>query len=141
MKKSVKSLIKFFDKLEDDTRGKLSKHPIPYSIFGGTLVVLFWRAVWDTADILYALGGVWWYVFHPVTQLIASTVILMVTGLIVSVFVGDRIILSGIKREKKIIEKTEAEIKAEEGVVGDIKSKVDNLEKKIDIIIASQNKQ
>jgi hypothetical protein len=51
-----------------------------------------------------------------------SVVLLLVSGLFVSIFVGDSIILSGVMGEKKLIEKTEAELHkegSELGVIGD----------------------
>jgi hypothetical protein len=36
--------------------------------------------------------------------------VLLITGLFVSVLIGDKIILSGVANEKKIVEKTENEI-------------------------------
>jgi hypothetical protein len=55
----VKNIVHFFDKLEDYVRGILSKYPIPYAFVGGVSIVLFWRGVWHTADMLQARGG-WW---------------------------------------------------------------------------------
>ncbi len=46
-------------------------------------------------------------------SVVISLLILLLTGLFVSFFVGDAIIISGLKREKKLIEKTEAEVDVE----------------------------
>ena len=46
----MKSIIKFFDKIEDKIRGKLSHYPIFYAFIGGVGIVIFWRGVWHTAD-------------------------------------------------------------------------------------------
>ncbi len=40
-------------------------------------------------------------------------IILLMTGLFVSVFIGDQIIMSGLKHDKKLIEKSEDEIEEE----------------------------
>jgi hypothetical protein len=46
----------FFDKFEDHIRTHLSRYPIVYTIIGGIAIVLFWRGVWHTADILHPKG-------------------------------------------------------------------------------------
>lgn len=107
---AMKKIVRFFDKFEDHVRARLSKYPILYTFIGGIAIVLFWKGVWDTADMIPWLHG-------PMSILISVT-ILLATGLFVSFFVGDVIILSGIKNEKKLIEKTESEI-ATEGVTLD----------------------
>ena len=92
----MKKIIKFFDKLEDWVRGKLSHYPILYALIGGVGIVLFWRGVWHVADEM-SLGS--W------TSIIISLILLLMTGLFVSFFIGHYIIFSGLKQEKKIEEK------------------------------------
>ena len=92
----IRKIIRFFDKLEDRVRMKLSHHPVVYTLIGGVAVVLFWRGVEKTADMIPFLNG-------PVS-LIISVVVLLVTGLFVSFFIGDQLILSGLKGEKKMVE-------------------------------------
>jgi len=116
----IKKTIKFFDKLEDRVRGKLSRQPIVYTLIGGVAIVLFWRGVWLTADMFPFMTG-------PISILI-SVLTLLVTGLFVSFFISDRIILSGLKREKKLVEKTEEEVHQEKNILLDIESKVDTLQ-------------
>lgn len=118
-----KPIIRFFDRLEDKIRSRLSRHPILYTIIGGIAIVLFWKGVWETAELFPFLYGPY--------AIIISVVILLVTGLFVSFFIGDRIILSGIKKEKKLVEKTETEIEAEEDILEDIQSDVTRIEKEI----------
>ena len=67
----------------------------------------------------------------PVVSLILSIVILLMTGLFVSVFIGERIIISGLKQEKKIFDKTESEIKAEEGLLFEVKLTMDKLKQDV----------
>jgi hypothetical protein len=109
----MKQTIRFFDKLEDAIRSRLSHAPIIYSIIGGVLVVLFWRSVWHTADILMARGGWLGIIFYEPVQLVLTITGLLVTGLMVSIFIGDRIILSGLRHEKKLEETTEELVKEE----------------------------
>ena len=109
----------YFDRLEDRVRARLSRRPIWYALIGGLAIVLFWRGVWMTADLFPFLTG-------PVSILI-SVGILLATGLFVSFFVGDIIILSGIRKEKKLVEKTEAEIQKESRTLEEIKAEMREL--------------
>jgi hypothetical protein len=120
----------FGDKLEDKVRGKLSRYPIIYAFIGGTGVVIFWRGVWHTADFLMeyyfaspvspsSTSGIalpWWD--GPLFIIIGSAILLL-TGLLVSSFVGNEIIITGIKGERRMAEKTEKEIK--EDIITDAK--------------------
>lgn len=101
----IRKTLHFFDKLEDRVRARLSRMPIVYSLIGGVAIVLFWKGVWDVADSFPILFG-------PVSIIISVSVLLL-TGLFASFFVGDVIIMSGLKQEKKLTEKAEAEIKEE----------------------------
>ena len=119
----IKRIRKFFDQLEDKTRAFLSRRPIIYAFIGGVGMTRFWRGVWHTADLFPFMTG-------PVS-IIISLIILLITGLLVSVFIGHHIILTGIKQEKKIEERTEAEIKSEmkteEYALKEIKMKLDKI--------------
>ena len=111
--KLFQSVDYLFDKMEDHIRARLSRHPFIYTFIGGTGIVLFWRGVWHTADILEHSSPFLGHVFSPLGCIILSVMILLSTGLFVSVFIGDSIIMSGIKHEKKIIEKTIEDVDAE----------------------------
>ncbi|MSU45455.1 MAG: hypothetical protein EXS47_02395 [Candidatus Zambryskibacteria bacterium] len=125
-------MLSFFDKLEDLIREKLSKHPIVYSIIGGFGVVLFWRSVWETADILARINPTLNWIFYAPVQIVLSTLGLMLTGLMVSVFIGDRIILSGLRHEKKMEERTEELVKEEEITLENIRDEIHTLKKEIE---------
>ncbi len=127
----MRSLIKFFDKFEDHTRENLSRVPILYGIIGGTALVLFWRGVWHSADILEQSGGIVGTLFNAPLSVGLSAVVLLATGLFVSFFIGDRIILSGLTHEKKIEEKTESEVRAEGTLLLDMYKKLERIEKEI----------
>jgi hypothetical protein len=128
------TVVRFFDKLEDFAREHLSRRPIPYAIVGGVFHVLFWRSIWESADMLYRQGGIWEMFLYPPVQILVTTAVLMLTGLMVSSFIGDRIILSGVKHEKKLFEKTEAEIVKEESEIRSALKKLHSIEEKLDSI-------
>lgn len=121
-------IVHFFDKFEDKVRGHLSRYPIIYTMIGGVAIVLFWRGVWHTADMLQAKGGFWAFLFYEPTSLILVTLVLLATGLFVSYFIGDSILLSGAKSQKKLAEKTDKEIKDEEASLNEIKHMVQKIE-------------
>ena len=124
-------MIKFFDRLEDHIREHLSRYPIIYSVIGGVAVVLFWRGVWETADILMRLNPTLELFFYAPIQVIVSTIILLITGLMVSTFIGDRIILSGLRHEKKMEEKTEEIVKEEAITLTHIRNEIRELREEI----------
>ena len=119
-------IIKFFDRLEDSVRFTLSRHPLVYTFIGGVAIVLFWRGVWITADMFPWLTG-------PVSLLI-STVVLLMIGLFVSFFIGEQEILRGLRKEKKLIEKTRKEVDAEEVTLQEIHKEVEALVLKLEEI-------
>ena len=129
-----KRVVVFFDKLEDKVRGHLSHYPVIYTIIGGVAIVLFWRGVWHTADNLQNKGGVIGFLFSPLVNLIIVAIILLLTGLFVSYFIGDTILMSGIKKQKKLTDKTEKEIQEEETELTQIKSTIKEMKEEVDEI-------
>ena len=122
----INKILKFFDKLEDHVRARLSRRPIIYSLIGGVAIVLFWRGVWMIADQYDFMTG-------PVSVILSVTILLM-TGLFASFFVGDTIIISGIKREKKIAEKTEGEIETEMSKLSEVENELKKIESTLEQI-------
>lgn len=116
-----KSVYHFFDRFEDKVRGKLSYYPLCYAFIGGAGVILFWRGIWHTMDALMEylfipplvvsstsnIGLPWWD--GPLSVFIGVS-ILLALGLLVPSFIGNEIIISGIRGEKKLAEKSEQEI-------------------------------
>ncbi len=128
------SILHFFDKLEDRVRTRLSRYPILYTLIGGIAIVVFWRGVWITADQLAAYlpeSLVW---LDGIISIVASVLILLITGLFVSFFVNDQIILSGVKREKKLVEKTEAEVHQERDILIELLEKEGIMEKDLSLL-------
>ncbi len=119
-------IIRLFDKIEDKMRYGLSRRPVLYTLIGGVAIVLFWRGVWLTADRFPFLTG-------PVS-LVISVVVLLAIGLFVSFFIGDQILISGLKQEKKLTEKTEAEIKAGEMILQEIKGELQKISHRLEEI-------
>lgn len=119
-------IFNFFDKSEDKIRYYLSHWPIVYALIGGLGIVLFWRGVELTADYFSFMNG-------PIS-LIAGIVIMMASGVLVSFFIGDQILISGMKHEKKITEKTAGEIKTEEQQIAEIHEHITKISQQLDEI-------
>jgi len=122
---TIKSIVKFFDRLEDKIRQILSRHPIVYSFIGGVAIVLFWRGVWQIADLIE---------LSSVASIVVSVITLLLSGLFVSFFVGDRVILSGLTKEKKLVEKTEEEVETEMSTLTQVKSELKKIERTLEEI-------
>ncbi len=129
-----KNILNFFDKFEDRVRGHLSHYPIIYTIIGGVAIVLFWRGVWHTADILESQGGFLSFLFYEPVNMIIVSGILLATGLFVSYFIGDTVLMSGLKHQKKITDREEREIKEEEITLNKIESEIKEMKEEMDEI-------
>ncbi|TSA45520.1 hypothetical protein D4R52_02305 [bacterium] len=121
----IRKIFHFFDKLEDHIRFRLSRVPILYALIGGVGVVLFWRGVWLLADDV-GLGHV--------ASLVISIIILLLSGTFVWFFIGDQILISGLKAEKRMDEKTEEEIQKEEKEIKSIYQEIRKISKDLDEI-------
>lgn len=139
----IKRILHFFDKAEDRIRHALSKHPIIYALIGGFATVVFWRGVWDMMDILYLEYEFWF--LHPVASLIISIIVMLATGTFISFFIGEQIILSGLKEEKRIDQKTEEEIEMEDYKIKHMADEVAEIRKDIakikEVILSRKEKK
>lgn len=115
----------FFDKFEDHNRSVLSHYPIAYAIIGGFGIVQYWRGVWHLSDE---------WGWSSITSIVVGLVVLLASGLLVSFFIGDNIVLTGLRKEKKLVEKTEEEIRLEEEQVLDIQAHIKKIESSLDEI-------
>jgi hypothetical protein len=140
----MNSIYNFFDKFEDKVRNKLSHYPILYAFIGGIGVVIFWRGVWHTADffteVIFSFQqnvsidiGVlpWWD--GPLSLFIGSSLLLS-TGLFVFDFIGNQSIITGLKGEKKLEEKTEEEVRQETDTIAEIKKEVKEISRHLEKI-------
>ncbi|OHA91553.1 MAG: hypothetical protein A2758_00335 [Candidatus Zambryskibacteria bacterium RIFCSPHIGHO2_01_FULL_49_18] len=125
----MKRINRWFDRFEDKVRGFLSHYPMIYALVGGVGIVSFWRGVWETSDLL----GI-----PSEASLVGGILILMSLGILVTEFLGNRIIISGLRGEKKLEEKTLKEIEDEEMFLSNLKNKVERIEK---LLVEMNNKK
>lgn len=137
-----------FDRLENHIRAWLSHRPKLYALIVGIGVVLFWRGVWHTADLTHMLWNhlqnnltidlvehPWW---DGPWSFVVGAVMLYFTGAFTSSFIGNELILSGLRGEKRLNQKEQLEIESEahaileiKGTLKDVTGKLDQLEEKI----------
>ena len=134
MKKVYDKIFVFFDKLEDHIRGKLSRHPVAYSLIGGTALIVFWYGV----DIIISSVPFFNTLAGGVVLVVVSLCVLLMIGILVSFFIGDTVIISGLRHEKKVVEKTEDEIKEEDIELHAAIKKINHIEKILEDIEAKQ---
>ncbi|MFA6135835.1 MAG: hypothetical protein WC705_00495 [Candidatus Paceibacterota bacterium] len=118
-----KFIVRFFDKLEDKIRHNLSKHPIFYALIGGFGIVLFWSGVEGLVSSSSFIT--------PWIAIVVSVVIMLLTGTLVSFFIGEQLLISGLKEEKKTDEKTEKEIREEDLRLKKIMSNIEEIHKDV----------
>jgi hypothetical protein len=94
-------------------------------------IILVWKGVSDMADAFPALWG-------PVS-FILGVILLLATGLLVSFFVGDGIIISGLRQEKKVVEKTETEVKTEQVEMREVLAELKEIEKDVEELKAGKS--
>jgi hypothetical protein len=115
MRKILNKIHKVFDGIEDKARLELVHHPLIYAFIGSVGIVSIWRGIWHISD---DWGISSW------GSLIFGILITVLTGLFVSFFIGENIIISGLNKEKRIDEKTEEEIHKERTALDEIKKDI-----------------
>lgn len=143
-------LMTIFRKAELIVLNYLSHYPKVYALIVGIGIVLFWRGVWHSADSIHMvidyasstssttlLSAPWWD--GPLSFFVGG-MILYFSGAFTSSFIGNELILSGLRGEKKLNQKTESDLKEEVIEISDIKEelwvisgKLEMLEKKAHI--------
>lgn len=121
-----KIIINFFDKFEDINRRWLSRHPALYALIGGLCVVLFWRGAWTFFDLFDFMT--------PIISIIISSIIMLATGTFVSFFIGQEIIMSGLKAEKRTDQKTEKDIQEEDSQIRYLLMQINQMSQDVDEI-------
>ncbi len=138
-----KRIYRFGDKLEDRVRRKLSHYPITYAFVGGMGIIIFWRGIWHSMDYLVEFfsrdplmvttgadaTAIWW---DGPLSIVVGTILLLMSGLFVTSFIGNEIIISGIKGEKRLAEKTEQEIEDDAARDAQMMREIDQIVKRLD---------
>ena len=119
----------------------LSHHSYLYATLAGIGIVLFWRGVWHSADLVHlyinhyhsssSLSTVdqpWW---DGPLSFVVGCAILYVTRAFVSSFIGNELILSGLRTEKRITKETESELKTEVFAIDEIKQEMNVINQKL----------
>lgn len=109
----------------------LSHHSYLYAAIAGIGIVLFWRGVWHSVDTIhlyithYSSTGSVSLIDHPwwdgPLSFVVGCLILYTTRAFVSSFIGNELILSGLRAEKRMTKETEDDVKTEVSTITDIK--------------------
>ncbi len=134
----LKNISDKITKIEFKNRTFLSRHQILYALIGGAGVVLYWRGIWSFSDYLEKQNSFLGIIFSPIGSIILGTLLLLAIGLLVQAFIGADVIISGLKKEKKDIDKTEEELlkeekklETEEKLIREIDTHLHDIEKKL----------
>lgn len=135
---------KIFQKIERKTESFLSHYPKLYALIVGIAIVLFWRGVWHTADHIHLLityfsspsstslmAGEWW---DGPLSFVVGAVMLYFTGAFTSSFIGNELILSGLRGERRLEERAEADLKTEVIAIADIKEELNIVSHKLEML-------
>src|SRR5688500_12735267 len=109
----------------------LSHRSYLYALIVGIGIVLFWRGVWHTVDLAHVFisqyqttstidlsGYPWW---DGPLSFIVGVLILYLSRAFVSSFIGNELILSGLRTEKRLTKQTDTDLKTEVSAIADIK--------------------
>jgi len=137
----MKRIRAFLERTEEKSRVYLSHRPRLYALIVGIGIVLFWRGVWHSTDLVHtylnifqnnltidSFASPWW---DGPLSFIVGIVVLHFTGAFTSSFIGNELILSGLRGEKRLAQKTESEVKGEEEFIIDIKKELETMTEKI----------
>lgn len=119
----------------------LSHHSFLYALIVGIAIVLFWRGVWHTVDLLHlyishyhATASIdfsahpWW---DGPLSFVVGCVVLYISRAFVSSFIGNELILSGLRTEKTLTKQTDTDLKIEVSAISDIKEEIDTITRKL----------
>ncbi len=128
-------------RIEQKIQTRLSHYPKWYALIVGIGVVLFWRGVWHSVDNLHM--AITHFYFDPSTSLpfetwwdgplsfVVGALILSFTGAFTSSFIGNELILSGLRGERKLNQKTEASVEDEVTAISDIQEELATISSKM----------
>jgi len=119
-----------FLKIEERARAYFEQFPFIHAFLAGVGVILFWRGVWEIADINHLDPGV---------SIVLGVVLLTSIGLFIHTFIGNAIIIKNVKREidiekeqTKEVDRVEKELRQEEITLHHLYIKINELHDKID---------
>lgn len=127
-------------KIKNNLKVYLSHRPRIYALIVGIGVVLFWRGVWHSVDLIHFYIDIlqndlsnyesipWW---DGPLSLIFGIFILNLTSAFTSSFIGNELILSGLRGEERLTKETEKEVKSEENVILEIREELISVTGKI----------
>ncbi len=132
-------------KIKHKIQSYLSHRPKLYALIVGISVVLFWRGVWHSADHLHTLinhfssadsslsfiDSPWW---DGPLSFVVGCIALYFTGAFTSSFIGNELILSGLRGEKKLNQRTENELQDEAMAIGEIKDELLVISQKLEVL-------
>ncbi len=120
----------------------LSHHSYLYATIVGVGIVLFWRGVWHSVDLVHlylsqhsitspldSVAHPWW---DGPLSFVVGCVVLYMTRAFVSSFIGNELILSGLRTEKKMTKQTEDDVKTEVSTISDIKHTLAAISRKLE---------
>lgn len=120
----------------------LSHHSYIYATVVGIGIVLFWRGVWHTTDTFHMYVSNYGNSFtisaneHPwwdgPLSFVVGCIILYITRAFVSSFIGNELILSGLRAEKRLTKMTEDDLKTEVSTISDIRDTLNVMTKKLE---------
>ncbi len=116
--------------IEETARKFFERIPFMHAFLAGVGVILFWRGVWELADIQK---------LDPIASIILGSFLLGGIGLFIQTFVGNSIIIKTVKKEERTEKQTEKkaelaleEVEREEITLIQLSKKIDELNNKID---------
>ena len=120
----------------------LSHHSYLYATIAGIGIVLFWRGVWHSVDTVHlyithyrsagsmsVIDSPWWV--GPLS-FVVGCLVLYLTRAFVSSFIGNELILSGLRAEKRMTKETEDDVKTEVSKITDIKHTLSAISHKLE---------
>lgn len=118
--------------IEERARRSFEEYPFIHAFLAGVGVILFWRGVWEIADINR---------ISPTLSVLLGILILGGIGLFIQTFIGNTLIIKKIKHEvelekenKKEVTAVENEMIKEEITLNHLYNQIKELQEKIDHI-------